>query len=289
MAEADTAGTITWREVLAESTERLGAVGLPSQEARWIVEEIGGFDLDDLVTRRGMARHDELLRRRLSGEPLQYVLGHWSFRTLDLMVDPRVLIPRPETEAVVGHALDEFDRIVAGRSGEALVVDLGTGSGAIGFSIAVERVGARVWCTDRSPDALAVARANLSGIGRPARRVSLAEGSWFDALPGDLRGRLDLLVANPPYVAAGEPLPPEVADWEPHAALVPGNDGTEDLDVIVDGAPVWLAPGGSLVLELDPRQVDRLAERASAVGLVEVEARPDLAGSDRALVARRPA
>jgi release factor glutamine methyltransferase len=289
MAEAGTAGTITWREVLAESTERLGAVGLPSQEARWIVEEIGGFDLDDLVTRRGMARHDELLRRRLSGEPLQYVLGHWSFRTLDLMVDPRVLIPRPETEAVVGHALDEFDRIVAGRSGEALVVDLGTGSGAIGFSIAVERVGARVWCTDRSPDALAVARANLSGIGRPARRVSLAEGSWFDALPGDLRGRLDLLVANPPYVAAGEPLPPEVADWEPHAALVPGNDGTEDLDVIVDGAPVWLAPGGSLVLELDPRQVDRLAERASAVGLVEVEARPDLAGSDRALVARRPA
>jgi release factor glutamine methyltransferase len=289
MAEADTAGTITWREVLAESTERLGAVGLPSQEARWIVEEIGGFDLDDLVTRRGMARHDEFLRRRLSGEPLQYVLGHWSFRTLDLMVDPRVLIPRPETEAVVGHALDEFDRIVAGRSGEALVVDLGTGSGAIGFSIAVERVGARVWCTDRSPDALAVARANLSGIGRPARRVSLAEGSWFDALPGDLRGRLDLLVANPPYVAAGEPLPPEVADWEPHAALVPGNDGTEDLDVIVDGAPVWLAPGGSLVLELDPRQVDRLAERASAVGLVEVEARPDLAGSDRALVARRPA
>jgi release factor glutamine methyltransferase len=289
MAEAGTAGTITWREVLAESTERLRAVGLPSQEARWIVEEISGFDLDDLVTRRGMARHDELLRRRLSGEPLQYVLGHWSFRTLDLMVDPRVLIPRPETEAVVGHALDEFDRIVAGRSGEALVVDLGTGSGAIGFSIAVERVGARVWCTDRSPDALAVARANLSGIGRPARRVSLAEGSWFDALPGDLRGRLDLLVANPPYVAAGEPLPPEVADWEPHAALVPGNDGTEDLDVIVDGAPVWLAPGGSLVLELDPRQVDRLAERASAVGLVEVEARPDLAGSDRALVARRPA
>ena len=289
MAEAGTAGTITWREVLAESTERLGAVGLPSQEARWIVEEIGGFDLDDLVTRRGMARHDELLRRRLSGEPLQYVLGPWSFRTLDLMVDPRVLIPRPETEAVVGHALDEFDRIVAGRSGEALVVYQGTGSGAIGFSIAVERVGARVWCTDRSPDALAVARANLSGIGRPARRVSLAEGSWFDALPGDLRGRLDLLVANPPYVAAGEPLPPEVADWEPHAALVPGNDGTEDLDVIVDGAPVWLAPGGSLVLELDPRQVDRLAERASAVGLVEVEARPDLAGSDRALVARRPA
>ena len=289
MAEAGTAGTITWREVLAESTERLGAVGFPSQEARWIVEETGGFDLDDLVTRRGMARHDELLRRRLSGEPLQYVLGHWSFRTLDLMVDPRVLIPRPETEAVVGHALDELDRITVGRPGEVLVVDLGTGSGAIGFSIAVERVGARVWCTDRSPDALAVARANLSGIGRPARRVSLAEGSWFDALPGDLRGRLDLLVANPPYVGAGEPLPPEVADWEPHAALVPGNDGTEDLDVIVDGAPVWLAPGGSLVLELDPRQVDRLAERASAVGLVEVEARPDLAGSDRALVARMPA
>ena len=295
MVEVGDACSIAWREVLAETTARSDRAGLPTVEARWIVEEAGGLDptdegsgLDDLVTERGMARHDDLLRRRLAGEPLQYVLGHWSFRTLDLMVDPRVLIPRSETEAVVGHALDEFDRVATGRSDGVRVADLGTGCGAIGLSIAVERTAAHVVCTDRSPDALAVARANLTGLGRPARRVALVEGSWFDALPGELRGRLDLLVSNPPYVGAGEPLPPEVVDWEPHAALVPGIDGTEDLDLLVDGAPAWLARGGALVLELDPRQVDRLAQRAAAVGLVDVEARPDLAGRDRALVARMP-
>ena len=295
MAEEGNLGTVAWREVLAETTARIDEAGLPTVEARWIVEEAGGLDptdkgsgLDDLVTERGMFRHDDLLRRRMAGEPLQYVFGHWSFRTLDLMVDQRVLIPRPETEAVVGHALDEFDRVATGRSDGVRVADLGTGSGAIGLSIAVERAVARVVCTDRSPDALAVARANLAGLGRPARRVTLEEGSWFDALPGELRGRLDLLVSNPPYVGAGELLPPEVVDWEPHAALVPGTEGTEDLDLLVDGAPAWLVPGGALVLELDPRQVDRLAQRAVAVGLVDVEARPDLGGRDRALVARMP-
>ena len=295
MVEVGDACSIAWREVLAETTARIDRAGLPTVEARWIVEEAGGLDptdegsgLDALVTERGMARHDDLLRRRLAGEPLQYVLGHWSFRTLDLMVDPRVLIPRSETEAVVGHALDEFDRVATGRSDGVRVADLGTGCGAIGLSIAVERTAAHVVCTDRSPDALAVARANLAGLGRPARRVTLEEGSWFDALPGELRGRLDLLVSNPPYVGAGELLPPEVVDWEPHAALVPGTEGTEDLDLLVDGAPAWLVPGGALVLELDPRQVDRLAQRAVAVGLVDVEARPDLGGRDRALVARMP-
>ena len=277
MAEEGNLGTVAWREVLAETTARMDEAGLPIVEARWIVEEAGGLD----PTHEGSGR-------RMAGEPLQYVFGHWSFRTLDLMVDPRVLIPRPETEAVVGHALDEFDQVATGRSDGVRVADLGTGSGAIGLSIAVERAVARVVCTDRSPDALAVARANLAGLGRPARRVTLEEGSWFDALPGELRGRLDLLVSNPPYVGAGELLPPEVVDWEPHAALVPGTEGTEDLDLLVDGAPAWLVPGGALVLELDPRQVDRLAQRAVAVGLVDVEARPDLGGRDRALVARMP-
>ena len=124
MAEEGNLGTVAWREVLAETTARMDEAGLPIVEARWIVEEAGGLDptdegsgLDDLVTERGMFRHDDLLRRRMAGEPLQYVFGHWSFRTLDLMVDPRVLIPRPETEAVVGHALDEFHGVVARRHG----------------------------------------------------------------------------------------------------------------------------------------------------------------------------
>src|SRR5206468_3011716 len=120
------------------------------------------------------------------GEPLQYVLGHWGFRTLDLLVDPCVLIPRPETEVVAGAAIDELRRI-NGRT----ALDLGTGSGAIGLAIAVEVPSAQVWAVDRSPDALDVARANLAGIGRAGARVRLLESDWFAALPDELRGAVD--------------------------------------------------------------------------------------------------
>jgi len=298
--EPSSDGTVTWREVLAETEVRLTSRGLPVVEAGWIIQQVAGGDhgsgskgrlgsghLDGLVTVRGMARLDTMVGRRLAGEPLQYVLGSWSFRTLDLMVDQRVLIPRPETEAVVGHALAEFDRVGGGRD-EVLVADLGTGSGAIGLSIAAERVTARVWCTDVSRDALAVATANLTGLGRPARRVTICEGSWFDGLPADLAGALDLLVSNPPYVAVGEPLPAEVAGWEPRLALVPGTDGTEALETLIDGSVAWLRPGGALVLELAPDQASAMVDRALSVGLATVDVRRDLAGRDRALVARRP-
>ena len=135
MAEVGDTDTIAWREVLPVTIARMDEAGLSTAEARWIVEEAGGIDLDEPVTRRCMARHDDLLRRRLAGEPLQYVLGHWSFRALDLMVDPRVLIPRPETEAVVGHALDEFDRGARGRSGGGRGAGPGAGPRAPGPSV----------------------------------------------------------------------------------------------------------------------------------------------------------
>src|SRR5581483_11962387 len=154
-----------------------------------------------------------MVERRAAGEPLQYVLRRWGFRTLDLLVDPRVLIPRPETEVVVEVAIRELRRIDSRRP---LVADLGTGSGAIALSIAVEVPDARVWATDASADALAVARANLAGIGSPAaKRVRIEQGSWFDALPAAFRGQFDVVVSNPPYIAAHEDLPPEVVDWEP--------------------------------------------------------------------------
>ncbi|HCV36633.1 MAG: peptide chain release factor N(5)-glutamine methyltransferase [Acidimicrobiales bacterium] len=289
------AGTVTWAEVLAETTSRLAVGGLASAEARWIVEEVSGLvagtpansGLDALVTARGMSRVDAMVQRRLSGEPLQYVLGSWSFRTLDLMVDSRVLIPRPETEAVVGHALSEFDRLAEGPS-DVCVADLGTGSGAIGLSIAAERTTAKVWCSDVSSEALAVTRANLAGLGRPARRVTVVEGSWFEALPTELTGHLDMVVSNPPYVATGQSLPSEVSDWEPGPALTAGPLGTEALEHIISEAPEWLLRGGALVLELSPEQAVPMSEHASSSGFIDVEVHPDLTGRARALVARRP-
>lgn len=289
---------VPWRAFLAEAETRLRDAGVPSPtaEARWLVETVSGFEgadlllgLDEPATLRGVARFDALLARRLAGEPLQYVLGSWSFRGLDLLVDRRVLIPRPETEVVVDRVLAELDRLrAAGAPTPLRVVDLGTGSGAIALAVASERAATEVWATDVSSDALAVARSNLAGIGRAATRVRLAEGSWFDALPDELAGRIDLLVSNPPYVAAGEALPPEVADWEPAGALVAGPVGTEDLDRIVDGAGAWLAPHGVLVVELAPGQGAAVAARARSVGFAEAEAGADLAGRERYVVARRP-
>jgi release factor glutamine methyltransferase len=262
------------------------ALELSTQEARWIVEEASGYDLADVATRavpqRGMVAVDRMVARRRAGEPIQYVLGSWAFRALDLMVDRRVLIPRPETEVVTEHALAEVDRRPDGR---ALVVDLGTGSGAIGLSVAAEREHTEVWLTDASPDALAVARANLAGLGRPAPRVTVVEGEWFDALPGDARGTIDLVVSNPPYIADHEELPASVVDWEPAEALVAGPEGTEDLVHLIDTAPEWLTPGGSLVVELAPWQAEAMAERAAA-RFAEVRVEQDLAGLDRVLIAR---
>jgi len=284
--------TLRWRELRRESVERLRAAAVddPEQEVQWIVERASGRSaaeqaaaLDDPVTEREVRFVDGMVARRTAGEPLQYVLGRWGFRTLDLYVDRRVLIPRPETEVVAGLAIEAL--VALDRP--ALAVDLGTGSGAIALSLAAERwphVG--VWATDRSPDALEVARANLAGLGRRAAVVRLAEGDWFAALPGDLRGRIDVVVSNPPYVAAVEPLPPQVSDWEPAAALVPGPTGLEAVERLVADAPAWLAPEGTLVLEIGETQGDAVLALARAAGFSAADVHPDLAGRPRALVAR---
>jgi release factor glutamine methyltransferase len=290
-------GTVAWRALLREATERLETLGAhdPANEARLIVERASGAEgaglvvvLDEPATQRGVAHFDRMLERRAAGEPLQYVLGAWGFRALDLFVDRRVLIPRPETEVVVDHALAVLDERRPSREGNLLAVDLGTGSGAIALSLAFERERVDVWATDVSDDALDVARANLGGLGRAAARVRLVAGAWFDALPRDLAGSADLVVSNPPYVAADEPLPTEVESWEPAGALRAGPSGTEALDAIVDAAMAWLSPGGGLVLELAPHQAEATARRARLRGYVDVRVFPDLTGRERALVARAP-
>ena len=146
-----------------------------------------------------------------------------------------------------------------------------------------------MWATDVSDDALAVARANFAGAGSLAERLRAASGSWFDALPDQLAGRLRLVVSNPPYVAADEieTMPREVVDWEPRLALVSGPTGVEAIEHIVTDAPAWLDPRGSvLVCELAPHQAEAMTAHASARGFVDVSVRPDLTGRDRVLVAR---
>lgn len=289
--------TVSWRALQAEAERALAPVtDRPGVDARRIIERASGnlgadyvLGLDDPVTERGMHFFDTMLERRRLGEPLQYVLGRWGFRDLDLLVDRRVLIPRPETETVVDLALAELDRL---REPDRILiaVDLGTGSGAIGLSIAAERERVEVLLTDASADALAVARANLAGLGRAATRVRIAEpGEWFAAVPAEHRGAINLLVSNPPYVALDDDLPAVVRDWEPSSALFSGPDGLDDLRRIVGEAPEWLAADGVLVVELAPHQAEAVAGLARAAGFVEVEIGADLTGRSRAVVARRSA
>jgi release factor glutamine methyltransferase len=282
-----------WRAVRADVVARLrdGGIESPDVEARWITETASGCDANEwlVVERdppslRAAAHVDAMVGRRLTGEPLQYVLGSWSFRAIDLMVDARVLIPRPETEWVVELALREAVRI-----GARTLADLGTGSGAIALALAAELPGATVWATDASADALAVATANVAGNG--AARVRCAQGDWFDALPAALAGVLDLVVANPPYVRDDElaTLAPEVRDHEPRGALVSGPTGLEAIALIVGDAPRWLAPHGVLVCELAPAQANDAVALARDAGFADSVVHDDLTGRPRVLVARATA
>jgi release factor glutamine methyltransferase len=301
-----TSATATWSATRAEVVRRFSAVGIVTAvaEARFLIEEVSGYSASEWPTiadmpppARGLARLWPMVERRIAGEPLQYVLGSWSFRGLDLMVDRRVLIPRPETEQVVEVALEEAERRGLRRSRRrhltlvdaeptAVVADIGTGSGAIALALDAELPDVMVWATDVSPDALDVARANIAGCA--AMRVRTAIGSWFDALPDDLHGRLELIVSNPPYVGEDEvpQLPEEVAGYEPRDALVSGPTGREALEYLLAHAREWLRPDGALVCELAPHQADAMVARARAFAWAEAFVRTDLAGRARVLVAR---
>jgi len=231
-----------------------------------------------------------MVARRSDGEPLQYVLGRWGFRRLDLMVDRRVLIPRPETEQVVSVALAELERLVEMGVGDPVIVDLGTGSGAIALSLAAEGRRGAVLATDSSDQALAVARANLAGLGGfAAARVRIISGSWWSALPVTLKGRVSLAVSNPPYVTTDEmsALPAEVREWEPGAALDGGPAGLDAISIIVRDAVQWLGRPGTLVVEMAPHQATAVVELARAAGFSSADVKQDLAGRNRMLVAHQ--
>ena len=298
----------TWADLRrsAEARLREASIAGADTEARWMVERVSGYDGVELVvgehedaTTAATAHLDDMLDRRIGGEPLQYVLGHWQFLGLDLFVDRRVLVPRPETELVALTAIEEAERLElrrgrgdlwSGSVASEVVVDLGTGSGALALALASELPDAEVWAVDVSDEALAVARANVAGVGgAAATRVRVASGSWYDALPEELRGRVRVIVSNPPYVSEPEvaSLPPEVAGWEPYHALVSGPTGLEALAAVVAGAPEWLdRGGGALVCELAPHQASDVVALARAAGFDDVDVRPDLTGRERVLVAR---
>ena len=184
-----------WEDEERRAAARLAAAGIANaaQEARWLIEEVGGADRRRGSTDVGPGpepaaevRLEMLVARRVRGEPLQYVIGHWPFRMLDLIVDDRALVPRPETEQVTQCALDE---LAASDLTGPLVADLGTGSGAIGLSIAVEHPAATVVAVDRSAPALELARENRKRVGLDADRVAFHQGSWFEPLPGSFAAR----------------------------------------------------------------------------------------------------
>jgi release factor glutamine methyltransferase len=273
----------SWARVTGVNSERVNefvSAGLERREARWLVEEFG--DGDALRT---------AVQRRLNGEPLQYVIGHWPFRSLDLDVDERVLIPRPETEELVETALKELLR---DEVSEPLIIDLGCGSGAIGLALLDELRGRGIAATlvavDESIDAIELAQRNAHKHG--LNNVAFLHSSWFDDVDPSLRERVDLIVANPPYVGDEEfgVLDP-VLRYEPRAAIVApdahGVTGFADLAIIIAQAAAWLKPGGVLVCEHANSHRDAVLAAAKVAGYHDVNDFDDLAGLPRVMVARR--
>ncbi len=224
-------------------------------------------------------RYQELIERRARGEPIAYLTGEREFWSLSLTVTADVLVPRPETELAVERCL----ALYGAQSINA--ADLGTGSGAIALALAHERPAWRIVATDRSVAALGVARANATRLG--LHQVRFACGDWLGALGPDGQSCFDLIVSNPPYVAAGDPHLRDLG-YEPAGALTPGLSGMEALEAILRSAPPYLVRGGWLVLEHGHDQGARLAGALVAAGYARVRSHADLAGHDRVTEAQWP-
>lgn len=225
------------------------------------------------------ARFEALLARRAAGEPLAYVRGRAGFWTLELAVGPATLIPRPETELLVEAALARLAPDMPWR-----VADLGTGSGAIALALACERPRIEVLATDASPAALEQAEANARRLG--IDHVAFARGHWCQALGG---ARFDLIVSNPPYIAASDPhLAQGDLRFEPRTALVSGADGLEAIGCILAEAPAHLEDGGWVLLEHGWEQGEAVRELLHRHGFAAVETLRDLEGRERVSLGQKP-
>lgn len=275
-----------WTEV----RRRLEAAGVetPVFDARLLLEAGAGVSRLDIVTdpRRPLtdeqvAAVDALTRRREAREPVGHIVGHRHFWTLELLVTPAVLIPRPETELLVETALQV---IAPGTS--ARILDLGIGSGAILLAILVEREAVTGIGVDISDGALAVAQGNAQALG-VIDRIELKQGDWDIAL----EGAFDLVVSNPPYIPTADiaTLAPEVARFEPRLALDGGADGLDAYRAIIQRLPALLKPGGVFALEVGIGQAEAVAALAGHIGVVLEPPRRDLAGIPRIVWGRRAA
>ena len=260
-------------------------------DAEWLLADALEVDRLQLYLQydRSLSREEReafkpLLRRRAGREPLQYILGRTAFRELELVTDGRVLVPRPETEVLVEEVLGwAADR----PEGLEIVLDVGTGSGAIALSLAVERPCGRVVATDVSPDALEVAAENARRHGA-AEKVEFRQGGLFEALRAE--ERFDVVVSNPPYVEEGQrpDLEPEVSEWEPAEALFAGADGLDVIRPLVARAAERVLPGGLLALEIGTGQASRVVELIEETGAFgPARVRRDLSGRPRVVMAER--
>jgi release factor glutamine methyltransferase len=273
---------LTVREALAEGASVLERAGCPSPsvDAEWLLAHVVGARRSELfglgpLTVSDLGRFRALIARRAAREPLAYILGEWGFRRLTLAVDPRALIPRPETEALVERCL-----ALLARAEAPLVLDVGVGSGAIALALADERPDLRVVGTELSPGALALAEENRRHIGLDGR-VRFVHGS---GLAGQ-SGPFDLVVSNPPYVTPEEysELEPELRH-EPREALV----GVNCHDELAGAALEVLRPGAPLVVEVGDGHARAVAEPFRRLGYREVAISEDLAGRERIVEGRRP-
>lgn len=262
----------------------LGAATLAAGEARALLAHQLGVAREHLIARPGLAiaaadarGFAQLVARRQRGEPLAYLLGEKEFYGRRFAVSPAVLVPRPETELLVETALS------LGLRDNAHMLDLGTGSGCIAITLALERPAWRIGATDVSSQAIEIARSNAANLH--AGNVTLRAGSWFDATPAQ---RFDLIVSNPPYIAAGDPHL-EALRFEPMAALVAAGSGLACLQMIVDRAPPHLVGGGFLALEHGHDQAPAVRRMFGHRHWCDVRTRPDLAGVERVTLARRRA
>lgn len=263
------------------------------REAEWLlagVLGVGRFDVylepaRELSTDEAR-RYLALLRRRAAGEPLQHLLGFEEFYGLRVAVSPAVLIPRPETEGLVQWAIEILG---AKAKADALVADVGTGSGAIACALAARVPGLRVLALDCSPAALAVAADNVRAHGLE-ERVQLAVGDLLAPL-SERDVRVDLVVANVPYLPSAliRSLPDEVAAWEPRLALDGGPDGMALIRRLVGGVAGVLGPGGSLLMEIGEEQAGQVASLMAAEGFVGIRSRRDLNGVERYIGGQWPA
>lgn len=259
----------------------LNASTLPTLEARALLAHQLGVARERLITRpdqrvqpADMHGFAQLVERRKRGEPLAYLLGEKEFYGRMFAVSPVVLIPRPETELLIEIVL------ALGLPDQAHVVDLGTGSGCIAITLALERAAWRITATDMSQQAIAVARGNAEKW--QAHNVTFRDGSWFSAVPDQ---RFDLIVSNPPYVTVGDPHL-DALRFEPMPALVAEGNGLACLQAIIEGAPSHLVTGGFLVLEHGHDQADAVRALFATRGWCDVRTEADFASIERVTLAR---